>query len=169
MAELGMTYDPATAERRTFDPIPRGWYLAQIIESDAAPTKAGNGERASFTFELLEAPYERRRLWGGINYKHANPEAQRIGQNELGELTAACGKGPIRNTEELHFIPILVKVGFRKDDPDQNEVKGYKPYVAGGQQQAPAQSQPQQSRQQQQPAQQPQQQRAAAGGSRPWR
>ena len=163
MSNLG-TFDPTTAEpRRGFDPLPNGWYLGQVVDSDVRDTRSGNGKYAKFEFEVVDGPFQGRKLFANINFQNQNPDAQRIGQAELAELTQATGCGVIRDTTELHFKPVLIKVGVRKDDRDQNEIKAYKPNNGEG---APASAQRAPAQQTRQAP--PPQQHAAGGGNRPW-
>lgn len=169
MADLG-SFNPEAIEddgRGSFEVMPAGEYVAQVIESDLVPTKSGNGQMLKLTFEIIEGPCQRRRVWQNLNIANASPEAQQIGQRDLKRLCEAVGhQGVLSNSEQLHFKPLRVRLGIERRDgfDPRNDVKGYKPFGGGGQSQA----------QQQQPSgggYQPQQQRQAAGagnGNRPW-
>ena len=50
-----------------------------------------------------------------------------MAQRELNSICHAVGKLRVADTEELHGIPMLVKLGFQKDNAERNEPKGYKP------------------------------------------
>lgn len=170
MAQLGETFDHTQVEPRdNFDPLPPAWYTAEVTESDVLDTKSGNGRRLPLTFEIKEGPFEGRRVWASINFQNANDIAQRIGQQELAELCSAVGlRGPLDDTNDLHGIPVRIKVGFDKNDPTRNVVKGYKPMDDSSAQvaQAPRTPAPTQRQTTTQPAQK---QTAAGGGAaRPW-
>lgn len=116
MANLGATFDPdAIEEDAGFEPLPAGDYLAQIIESEIADTKSGSGQMLKLTFEILSGDHHSRRIWDRLNIVNANPDAQRIAQQQLKRLCDACGTGAISDSEELHFKPINIHVGIRTD------------------------------------------------------
>jgi hypothetical protein len=133
MADLGQIFDPAEVpeDNRSFDPLPMGDYLCQILESDVVKTKAGDGEILKLTLEVVDGPYERRRIFETLNIRNPNPNAQAIAQRALADLCQACGLGVIRDSEELHFKPFLARVAIETDKTGQyepkNRVKRYKP------------------------------------------
>ena len=64
-----------------------------------------------------------------------------IAQRELNSICHAVGKLRVADTEELHGIPMKVKLGFEKDNAERNEPKGYKP-AAGAAASRPAPPRP---------------------------
>ncbi len=121
-------FDASTVEpQQSFDPVPAGTYLAHITESDLRPLKSGNGEGLSLTFEILDGSFARRRVWANLNVKHTNPEAQRIGQQQLSALCHATGVLRLADTTQLHGKPVRIRVAVRKDEQygDKNDIKGF--------------------------------------------
>lgn len=177
MAELGQNFDPSAAppRDRDFDTIPAGQYEAQVVESEVVPTKSGSGMMLKLTWEVITGPFTNRKVFQQINFSNQSAKAQEIGQRELADICEAAGVGPMRDSEVLHFKPLLIRVGIEKQEgyEDKNVVKRVKPMggnapaASGGQRQAtpPAQSRPSQQQPNQAP---PPQQRPAAAGSRPW-
>jgi hypothetical protein len=134
MVDLGQIFDPSEIpedSRGGFEPLPAGDYLCQILESDVAKTKAGDGEILKLTLEVVDGPYERRRIFENLNIRNPNPNAQGIAQRALADLCQACGLGIIRDSEELHFKPFVAKVAIETDKTGQyepkNRVKRFKP------------------------------------------
>lgn len=119
-------------EVRTFELIPAGWYAAQMVDSKHEAAKSGNGEYLKLEFDLLDAPYANRKIWLNLNLWHANEEAVRIANQQRLELLQALGKPNAQTTEELHAIPVMIKVGIREDKSGkyepQNIIKGFKAY-----------------------------------------
>lgn len=111
----------------SFTPIPAGVYLAQVTESDVKATKAGNGNYAAFTIEVLEGDFKGRRVFTNINISNSNAEAERIGQKMLSQLCHAVGVLQLTDTTQLHNRPMRVKVVVKKDEQygDKNEVRGF--------------------------------------------
>jgi hypothetical protein len=170
MAQLPGTFDPNEIPDDDFDLLPPGKYLAQVIESALADTKNGTGQILTLTFEIMDGEFERRRVWERLNIVNANPDAQRIAQQQLKRLCDASGAGVINDSEELHFKPVVIDVGVRQDKTgqyrDQNSIKGFAP-AEGGQSSAArpaAASRPAASA----PAQQRGAPTQANGQRRPW-
>lgn len=133
MAQLGQAFDPSTVpdDDRTFEVIPAGWQPMHVIEHDVQPTKDGKGQMIVLTWEIIDGPYAKRRIWQRINYINASAQAQEIGQRELGYITKALGTGPITTTEVLAFKPVIGRVGIdpAKDGYEaKNKVTAFKPY-----------------------------------------
>jgi hypothetical protein len=128
---------PQTAEVdpndvRSFELIPAGWYAAQMVASEAKSAKSGAGEYLNLEFDLLDAPYANRKVWLMLNLWNANPEAVRIANQQRLELLMALNKPNAQTTEELHGIPVMLKLGIREDRSGKYEpqqvIKGFKPY-----------------------------------------
>lgn len=171
MADLGEDFDPESVEpRESLDPVPAGVYAVEIVESDVVDTKSGTGRMVKLTHKIMEGSYEGRLIWDNINFRNENEVAQRIGQQAIAELCAACGhRGPLRDTELLHGIPMKIRVTIQEDKSGQygprNNVRNYMPYDDGGARPA-APSRPAASASRQAAAAAPA--RAPASGSRPW-
>ncbi|GGC68405.1 DUF669 domain-containing protein [Chelatococcus reniformis] len=176
MANLNTNFNPEAVESGgDFSPIPAGEYLAQIVSSEVVTPKSGQGLMLKLRLDIMDGPFERRVIFDQINYQHANPTAQLIGQQRLKAICEAVGHaGPLGDSEDLHYKPMRIRVVIKRDEAygDKNEVKGFRPAYdsppqskpAGGyaqQPQAAAQAQPRQ--QQAPPSAAP-----APGQTRPW-
>ena len=133
MAELDQEFNAADVpeDDRSFDPIPAGDYQMQVIESDKKPNKNGTGEIITLTLEVIDGPHANRRIWDRLNYRHENPEAQRIAHQSLAELCRAIGLGltSVTNTEQLHFKPFVGRVTVKpaKGEYGPSNAVRYKP------------------------------------------
>ena len=175
MVEFLETFDPneVPEDDRSFDPIPAGEYLMQVIESEIKPTKSGSGEQLVLTLEVIDGPCANRRVWDRLNIRNQNADAQRIAQRSLADLCLAVGITSQRNTEDLHFKPFVGRVTVKQDKSGQygpqNAVR-YKP--RGGQPPVTkAAASPSTARQTQNggaAAGSPPPRQVAGGGSRPW-
>lgn len=130
MAQMQQLFDATTvAPQESMAPIPAGVYLAQVVESDERALKSGAGRCIALTFEVLQGPYARRKVWTQLNYKHTSADAERIGQAQLSALCHAAGVPRLQDTSQLHMRPINIRVKIRKDDSgqygDKNEVNGF--------------------------------------------
>lgn len=159
------------APAQAFEPIPAGDYDAKIISSEIKPTTNGAGTRLNLTFEIIGGEHNGRKVFEGLNIKHTTSEkAQQIGQEQLSAICHAIGVMNLRDTNQLHGIPMQIKVKVRAattDDRGQevyaarNEIKGWTK-IGGGTSAKPGTAAPQQR-----PAGAPQQRPAAAGAGRP--
>lgn len=112
-----------------FDPIPPGEYTAVIVESENKPTKKGDGSYLQLTFEIVEGKFANRRLWSRLNLDNPNDVVVGIARAELSKLCRAVDVMQVRDTAQLHDLPVKIKV-IRKADAngeDRNEIKDYKP------------------------------------------
>ena len=134
MADL-RGFDANTVEPNdSFDPLPNGDYLCIITASEMKPTKAGDGAYLELELQVLEGPYQSRKLWDRLNLNNSNETAVRIARGALSAICRAVGVPQPKDSCELHDLPLLVKVACKKrDDNDElsNVIKGYKRRDAG--------------------------------------
>jgi Protein of unknown function (DUF669) len=119
MAKLGGTFDASGVEPNA--PL------------EALP-KAGTGQMLWLDMEVLEGPLQGRHVYDQLNLINPNPTAEEIAQRTLSAICHAVGKLQVSDSEELHFLPMMVKVAVRPNG--YNEVKGYKPVAQQGPQPA---------------------------------
>src|SRR6516164_5590981 len=97
---------PEDTGDRSFDPIPAGDYIVQVVESEIRDTKAGTGKQLVLTLEVVDGPFTGRKLWDRLNIVNQSPEAQRISQRSLADLCMAIGISDLRDSEVLHYRPL---------------------------------------------------------------
>ena len=137
MASLGGTYDASQGEQMSDRSAPpAGEYLAAIARSDVADTKKGDGRKVEPELQVLDGAPQGRPLWTTLHLWNPSATTVEMAQRELNSICHAAGRLRVADTEELHGIPMLVKLGFQKDNPERNEPKGYKP-AAGATQSSP--------------------------------
>lgn len=122
----------------SYDPIPPGWYPAVITASEMRETRAGTGRYLSLTLELIDCELAGRRVWTNLNLDNPNEKAVEIAQRDLAAICRAVGVMQPYDSEDLHFKKLEIKVAIAKNDPERNEVKGYRT----AQSSAPAASKP---------------------------
>ena len=113
----------------SFDPIPAGWYQAIISNSEMKPTRDGYGEYLSLTLQVIEGQYENRLVFARLNLKNANDKAVDIARKDLAAICRAVGVMSPQASEELHDIPLMIKVKVRPASGDyeaSNDIGGYK-------------------------------------------
>lgn len=124
-----------------FDPIPPAKYLAAIVESERKPTKTGDGEQLSLKFQVLDGEFKGRTLFANLNIKNKSEVAVKIARGELSAICRAVGVLTPKDSQELHNLPLLIKVGqeARKDTGEiVNKIKAYEARPTLGAPTAPA-------------------------------
>jgi hypothetical protein len=164
MSNLGdLNFDASAVEpRASFEAIPAGVYDVVVVNSEKKTTKAGTGAFVELEMQILNGPYQNRKLWDRLNLWNPNDKAVAIARGTLSAICRAVGVLAPKDTAELHGKPLSCTVVVKKDDDGNptNEVKGYKPRGGGQQARVP----------QANPAQPVTQQTVATGGneSAPW-
>lgn len=128
------------AKPRENELIPNGWYRAWIIESEIKPNSKGTGRNLELTWEIIEGPHAKRRIWDRLSIENPSKTAQDIAQEALSAICHATGVLEMEHTGQLHGEVCSIKVGIEKgknDFPDKNRIFGY---VADGH--APASATP---------------------------
>lgn len=109
------------------DPLPAGWYDAQIVESGTKQSSSG-GTMLELTLQVLSGPHTGRKLFDRLNIVNANPVAQEIAFKTLKAIYNAVGVARVTNSSELHGKPMKVKVKLRPATAEydaSNEISGY--------------------------------------------
>lgn len=129
MAHLGFDATQVPPDSGQLDPIPAGWYNVMVDESEIKPTSDGLGARLAVRFNVVDGEFANRKIYTGFNIRNANPVAQEIAFKQLSALAHAVGVLNIQDSQQLHGIPLKVRVKIKppKDGYDaQNEITSYK-------------------------------------------
>ena len=114
MASFGQTFDASAVEPLgTFEVLPPGKYVSQIVASEMRPTKDGMGQYLYLEIDVLEGAARGRRLFDRLNLVNANTETVQIAQRTLSSICRAVGKMQVSNSEQLHLIPLVADVRVR--------------------------------------------------------
>lgn len=144
---------------KEFQPLNPGEYSAMITDSELKPNTDGKGNHLALTFELIEGPFKGSKVFDRLNLQHddaAHDEKKRkmveIAQRALTSICQAVGKLQIKDSSELHAIPLNIKVkmvpestvklanGDTKTYAAKNEIVNYFPYKTVVSQGQPAQA-----------------------------
>lgn len=120
------TVAPATGQQ---DAIPAGWYDAMIEKSEMKPTKNGDGHYLELVLNVCAGQYQGRKLFTRLNIMNANPVAKEIAYKELSAICHATGVIQCADSQQLHNIPMKVKVSLKPADGQyeaSNDVKAYR-------------------------------------------
>jgi hypothetical protein len=130
MADLGGSFNAqevAPLGDRT--PIPAGEYRCAIVKSEWKDTANGRGKYLEFTFQILEGEQQGRMIWSRLNLQNQNAQAVQIARSELSSICRAVAKMEVKDSSEMHDIPLMVAVTVKKREDNgepTNEVKGYR-------------------------------------------
>jgi hypothetical protein len=114
MSSLGQTFDATAVEPLgTYEVLPPGKYLVQIVASEMRVTKDGRGQYLYLEIDVLEGKYTGRKLFDRLNLVNANPDTVQIAQRTLSSICRAVGKMQVSSSEQLHLIPLIVDVRVR--------------------------------------------------------
>jgi len=150
MAFLGESFntDDLPTSDRSFDPLPEGWYQATITGAELANTKTGTGQYIKIKYSITGPTHAGRVVFGNLNIRNQNPQAESIGRQQLGELMRAIGLPRVEDTDQLIGGSLSIKLTVKAADGQyeaSNEVKGFKaasgspaPQAFGQSQAAPA-------------------------------
>ena len=111
-----------------FDPLPAGWYQAKIHGAEIKNTKNGTGQYIAVRYDIIGPTHQGRVVYGNLNIKNANPKAEEIGRQQLGEMMRSIGLARVTDTDQLIGGDLQIKLAVKKDDEygDKNEIKGFK-------------------------------------------
>jgi len=108
--------------------MPAGDYTLEIVESEYAATKSGNGMVLKTKAQVVGGEFDGRPFYINYNLENQNETAQEIGQRDFAGLRRATGVLAPEDSEELHFKAFRVKMGIkaRKDTGElENVIKQY--------------------------------------------
>jgi len=121
------------APQEAFQPLPAGWYPAQITGSEVKATKDGHGSYLALELTILGGQYNNRKVFDRLNLHNANETAVEIARKTLSAICHAVNVMQVQDSQELHGKPLEVKLNVKPErtengntyDPT-NEVKGYR-------------------------------------------
>lgn len=112
----------------SYELLPSGWYDATVAGAELRDTKTG-GQMIAVKYSILGPTHQGRLVWGNINIRNANPKAEEIGRQQLGDIMRATGLARVTDTDQLIGLTMGIKVAIREAQNGyeaQNEVKGWK-------------------------------------------
>lgn len=130
MAELNYESNHQDGEQ-SFDVLPAGEYSAIIEASDYVDNKQGTGRILKLTYQIIDGPGEckGRKIFENLNLENASDQAAQIAKRSLNSICAACGIAFLKDSEELHNIPMIIDVRV-KDSAEygkQNRIAKHSP------------------------------------------
>jgi len=129
------TFDPTTQEGNSWDVLPVGEYVAQVVEASILKPNSGDGYYLALTWKIIEGDYEGRQVWQRITYLHSSEQAQTIGRKTLKDLCDALGVNEqVKDAEVFLFKPVRIRLGIERDKQgvyaDKNRISRILPLEA---------------------------------------
>ena len=118
MARIEFNANDVAPDSGGIDPIPSGWYVAMIAESDIKPTADKLGAFVQLTYRVMEpAEFRGRVVMGRLNIQNQNPKAVEIGLAQLSAVCHAVNVMILNDTTQLHGISHKIKVELKTRGP----------------------------------------------------
>jgi hypothetical protein len=117
--------DSLPVSQPSFEPLPAGWYMASINSAEIRPTKSG-GKMIAIKYEVLGPTHSGR--FGNINIRNANPKAEEIGRQQLGDIMRAIGLSRLRDTDDFIGGKLSIKVQVTQSEQygPGNDIRAWK-------------------------------------------
>lgn len=87
-----------------FEPVPIGTYLVISDDAELKTTKNGEGNYISIKYKIIDGDQEGRFLFSNYNIINKNPEAQKIGQQQLKNFMDAAGLKQAKFKSPTEFV-----------------------------------------------------------------
>lgn len=131
MAYIGQSIDTNGVEYNSGsrDPLPAGVYSAVVVRTQQKDTKKRDGLYLEVEFDITGPQYAGRKFWDNFNLMNPNPDAVRIGLEQLGKLGKAAGLPVLEDDQQLLNAEVQIElyIGKDKDGTPRNRVGGYYP------------------------------------------
>jgi len=114
----------------SFEPLPAGWYTANITGTELKDTKDGTGKYIAMRYDITGPTHQGRVIFDNINIVNKNPKAEDIGRRDLGKIMKAVKLEEMNDTDELcgKSLGVKLKIEPAKDGYDaKNRVAAFKP------------------------------------------
>jgi len=122
------SFNADKVEEQSYDVVDAGRYTAIISQSMTKQTKAGTGSYLSLMFIIQGGAFANRTVWVNLNLDNPNKVAVGIAERELASICKAVNVLNPEEPEELHGLPMAIKVSIRPETPSYpagNDIKAF--------------------------------------------
>lgn len=126
------TLDSVLQSTNNYDALPAGLYEATIAKAEIETAKSG-GKYFDIRYNITGPSHIGRVVFGMITFTNANPKAEEVGRQQLGELIRAIGLDKLADTDQLIGGQLIIKLDVEKSEQygEQNRVRGFRPVAKG--------------------------------------
>lgn len=125
MTQLNFDARQVAPDTGTGDPLPAGWYNVMIDQSEQKPTSDGQGAYLEARYNVLDGAHAGRKLFSRFNIRNNSAKAQEIAWAQLSAVCHATGVLLVQDSQQLHGIPLKIKVSLRGARTDEATGKSY--------------------------------------------
>ena len=121
------TLDSVPAQTTNYDALPAGFYDATIANAEIKDSKSG-GKYINVRYDITGPTHAGRVVFGMITIVNANPKAEEVGRQQLGQLIQSIGLDKLADTDQLIGGQLTIKVTVDESEQygTQNRVQGYR-------------------------------------------
>ncbi len=134
MSAINFDINELPQSTNNFDPLPPGWYTVTIKDAKLKDTKNRSGQYISVQCGVNGPTHAGRVVFGNINIRNENPETEKIGREQFGDLMRAIGLTRVTDTDQLIGGTLQIKLVIREAANGyeaSNDVRGYKAIEGG--------------------------------------
>ena len=126
------TLDSVPASTTSYDALPAGLYEATIANAEIKDTKSG-GKYINVRYDITGPSHAGRVVFGMITIANANPKAEEVGRQQLGDLIRAISLDKLADTDQLIGGQLIIKLDVETTEKygEQNRVRGFRPANKG--------------------------------------
>lgn len=126
------TLDSVPASTTNYDALPAGLYEATIANAEIKDSKSG-GKYINVRYDITGPSHTGRVVFGMITIANANPKAEEVGRQQLGDLIRAIGLDKLADTDQLIGGQLIIKLDVETSEQygEQNRVRGFRPATKG--------------------------------------
>ena len=121
------TLDSVPASTTNYDALPAGLYEATIANAEIKDSKSG-GKYINVRDDITGPSHAGRVIFGMITIANANPKAEEVGRQQLGDLIRAIGLDKLADTDQLIGGQLIIKLDVETSEQygEQNRVRGFR-------------------------------------------
>jgi hypothetical protein len=114
MAQLPVRFDAnSVAPAVPLEVLPAGDYIVTITGSEMKPTREQDGSYCAVEATVYSGEHKGRKFYTNLNLVNKNATAVEIAYRELSAICHAVGVFDVQDTQQLHGIPLVAKVGMQ--------------------------------------------------------
>lgn len=118
-------FDPSTAPKSDFTPVPPGDYMLSIDSAEVKDTKNGDGKYIKIEHTIISEQYKGRKVFNNINIYNKSQQCVNIGLGMLANLWECInGQGKLKDTSQICNKTCMATIIVKEEN---NVIKKYLP------------------------------------------
>ena len=126
LGEIG-NIDVAPAD---YSALPAGTYAAVIADTAFKDAKSSSGKYLECKYQIIDGSHKGRIIFHRMNLVNSNQNTVDIANREFSATKRAVGKIAIKDSEELHNIPLLITLKYvppKGEYGESNQITKWEP------------------------------------------